>query len=97
MNETQPELPWETSAEGTDGLSSWYWERDKQRRELSGKLGMPLGAEVEVVLVGGIRLRGRLELADENLWIDTRRDVRLQLRIGACTFGLSEVETCVVV
>jgi hypothetical protein len=64
-------------------------------RELSGKLGMPLGAEVEVVLVGGIRLRGRLELVDENLWIETRRDVRLRLQIGACTFGLSEVETCV--
>lgn len=81
--------------DGRDGLTRWHEERREAIQDLARKLGLPLDHPAEVVLQGGIRLRGILRLAQEELLIEPKRDLGLQLRIDRCTFLPTEIESCV--
>ncbi len=79
----------------SDGLSRWHEERRSALKEMARQLGLPLDRRVEVILRDGIRLRGVLHLARDDLFIEPKRDLSLQLRIDRCTFLPTDIESCV--
>lgn len=70
----------------------WRAEWMRAAEELCRRLAVPLNRRAEVRLSQGPVLRGRLCLAEEQLWPDGDRD-RLVLRIGQATFRLGEMES----
>jgi len=85
----------EFSATGPDGLQAWYDRREADQRQLSRDLGLPIGREVELELSSGEILKGKLQLAENLLWIDPGRRLDQLLTIGRCTFKVREVARCV--
>ncbi|SPE62703.1 hypothetical protein SBV1_890002 [Verrucomicrobia bacterium] len=63
--------------------------------ELAQRMGLPLGHEVEVWLCGGIRLRGKLRLQEEMLFIEEERVRHLELTVDNVAFAYREMESCV--
>ena len=70
----------------------WRAEWMRAAEELCRRLAVPLNHRAEVRLIQGPILRGRLCLAEEQLWRDGDRH-RLVLRIGQATFRLGEMES----
>ena len=62
---------------------------------LAQKMGLPLGRQVEVWLSGGVRLRGKLKLQEERLFIEESRDFNLVLDVDGTPFTAGEMESCV--
>lgn len=77
------------------GFTKWLAGRKVAVKELSSRLGLPLGRPVEVWLVGGIRLRGKLRLQDEVLVIEEENVRHLGLIVDGVPFDLREMESCV--
>ena len=75
-----------------DGVAAWRAEWLRKSEALCRKLAMPLNRNVEVRLLQGPILRGRLCLAEEQLWPEGDRN-RLLLRIDQTTFRLAEIES----
>lgn len=90
----QSELPFDAPAPQS-GYDRWQEERRAAKRELARRLGLPLGHEVEVWLRGEVRLRGRLDLAEEKLFVPEGNDSHLRLAIGRTSFEAGEIESCV--
>jgi len=63
--------------------------------ELARRLGLPLGHQVEVWRYGGIRLRGKLRLQEEVLFIEEERLRHLGLVVDQVAFAYREMESCV--
>ena len=91
---SQPELPFDATAP-LSGYDRWRDERRAAKVELGKRLGLPLGHQVEVWLHGNVRLRGRLELAEEKLFLPEDNNLHLQLAIGRTRFEAGEIESCV--
>ena len=82
--------------DGTDeGYIRWLVGRQVATEILARKMGLPLGHDVEVWLVGGMRLRGKLRLQEETLFIEEERVRHLGLRIDKVAFAYREMESCV--
>ena len=97
MSETpQDELNLFSSAQGKDGYQGWRQQRAQAQAELSTKVGLPLGRQVEVRLYDGVVLRGILKLKEELLFLETLGPGELELMISRATFRQSEIEACVV-
>ena len=77
---------------GAQGAMPWRAEWMRAAEELCRRLAVPLNHRAEVRLFQGPILRGRLCLAEEQLWPDGDRH-RLVLRIGQATFRLGEMES----
>ena len=90
----QGEFDFESGA-APDGYGRWLAGRQLAARELARRMNLPLGHEVEVWLVGGIRLRGRLRLAEEMLFLDEERVRHLELIVEGVGFTYRELESCV--
>ena len=83
-------------ADGTDqGYTQWVTGRRMAVQELARRMNLPLGHQVEVRLLGGIRLRGRLRLEEEVLFIDEERVRHLGLVVDNVPFIYRELESCV--
>jgi small nuclear ribonucleoprotein (snRNP)-like protein len=81
---------------GTErGYTHWITGRQAAVQELAQHLGLPLGQQVEVWLYGGIRLRGKLRLKHEFLFIEAENARHLELQIDKVTFAYREMESCV--
>jgi hypothetical protein len=80
---------------GGDGYARWLTGRKLAAAELARRLNLPLRHQVEVWLVGGIRLRGKLQLQEEMLFIEEERVRQLALRVDHVPFTLNEMESCV--
>ncbi len=78
-----------------EGYTSWLVGRQVATEILARKMGLPLGHEVEVWLVGGMRLRGKLRLQEETLFIEEEPVRHLGLRIDKVAFTYREMESCV--
>ena len=91
---TQSELDFETIGNGR-GYSQWLARRRVAVEELARRINLPLGHEVEVWLHGGIRLRGRLLLKEEMLFIEEEKLPHLQLAVERVGFSYQEMESCV--
>lgn len=72
----------------------WRDEWLRAAEALCQRLAVPLNRRAEVRLTQGPILRGRLCLAEEQLWPDGDRH-RLVLRIDGITFRLGEMESVV--
>lgn len=90
----QNEFDFEGSA-SERGYSTWVASRRVASQELARRLGLPLGHQVEVWLTGGIRLRGKLRLQEELLFIEEDRIRHLGLAVDHMTFAYREMESCV--
>ena len=80
---------------GPDGLNQWRIQRDRAMQRLARRLGLPLGHEVELWLKSGICLKGKLQLREETLFVETDEDRDTQLTIGRTDFKVSEIDSCV--
>ena len=80
---------------GDEGYSRWLAGRKLAAAELARRLNLPLQHEVEVWLVGGIRLRGKLHLSEEMLVIEEDYLRHLQLQVDHVPFKMGEMESCV--
>jgi len=79
----------------SEGYTRWLLDRQVATEILARKLGLPLGHDVEVWLIGGIRLRGKLRLQEETLFIEEERVRHLGLQIDKVAFTYREMESCV--
>ncbi|MCL5096353.1 MAG: hypothetical protein M1608_02210 [Candidatus Omnitrophica bacterium] len=77
------------------GYSQWHTQRRAAMEELARRLGLPLEHAVEVWLKNGIRLRGKLRLQEERLFIEPDRDFSLGLIVDNVPFTVDEIESCV--
>jgi len=78
-----------------EGYTRWLLGRKVATEILAGKMGLPLGHEVEVWLIGGMRLRGKLRLQEETLFIEEEHVRHLGLRVDKVAFTYREIESCV--
>jgi len=90
----QGELNFEARG-GDQGYTNWLTGRRMAAAELVRRINLPLGHEVEVWLVGGIRLRGRLQLQEEMLFIEEDKVRHLGLVVDRVPFTYREMESCV--
>jgi hypothetical protein len=83
-------------AVGTErGYTQWLTGRRIAVEELARRINLPLGHQVEVWLSGGIRLRGRLHLEEELLFVDEELVRHLRLVVDNVRFTYRELESCV--
>jgi hypothetical protein len=94
MTTNQQELPWGGSG-NENGFLTWRAQREQAQRELARKMGLPIGGAVEIWLSNGIRLRGKLELAESPLWVPEEQDPKLGLRVDGTSFTADEIESCI--
>ena len=81
---------------GSDrGYTQWLAGRRVAAEELARRINLPLGHQVEVWLSGGIRLRGKLRLQEELLFIEEERVRHLELVVDHVAFAYREMESCV--
>jgi hypothetical protein len=80
---------------GEAGYSQWITGRKMAAAELARRIGLPLGHQVEVWLCGGIRLRGKLRLPEELLFIEEERLRHLELLVDQVSFTYREMDSCV--
>jgi len=91
---SQPELPFDAPVP-PGGYEFWLAQRREAKSELARRLGLPLGHQVEVWLRREVRLRGRLDLEEEKLFLPEGNDPHLRLTIGHASFEAGEIESCV--
>lgn len=90
---TQGQFNFDGHADPT-GLADWRARRQAAEHALARSLGLPLGHVVEVWLRGEIRLRGRLRLREEWLFLDDLAPGQLQLVVDNVVFSPAEIESC---
>lgn len=83
------------SAHSESGHDRWLAVRRVAAQGLACKINLPLGHPVEIWLRGNVRLRGRLRLKDEVLFIEESALNRLELVVENVPFTFSEMESCV--
>ena len=77
------------------GHERWVSVRKVAAKELARKINLPLGHMVEVWLRGNIRLRGRLRLKEEILFLEESAANHLELMVDNVPFTCAEMESCV--
>ena len=88
------QLAFEFAGNAGDGLSLWREQQKAALRHLGTELGLPLGAQCEVLLECGLLLRGRLLFNEDDLFPVARRDSAV-LRVGNVNFFIGEIASCV--
>ena len=81
--------------ESNDGYGKWLTGRRLAAVELARRIHLPVGHQVEVWLVGGVRLRGQLRLREEMLFISEEHLRHLELTVDHVPFTYREMESCV--
>ncbi len=77
------------------GYSEWIIVRNMAAEAAAQKLNLPIGHETEVWLRNGIRLKGKLRLSNDLLFVEETQIKTLPLVIDGVTFSFSELESCV--
>ncbi|MBE7501115.1 MAG: hypothetical protein HS113_12560 [Verrucomicrobiales bacterium] len=80
---------------GRNRESAWHRERQEAVRTLAEKLGLPLEQLVEVRLLDGVILQGRLRVREETLFLDRVDTANIDLAIGRATFRHGDIKACV--
>lgn len=94
MGDFQPQFRFE-KAGAEDGHAKWFADRQRAVHELAQRLGLPLGHPVEVWLNGEVRLRGRLQLQEQVLFIEPGHERDLGLMVAEVPFVYAEMKSCV--
>ena len=90
----QGEFDFDTGSVGA-GYTRWLAQRRQARVDLARQINLPLDHPVEVWLVGGVRLRGKLELQEERLFLQADDLRLLRLQVDQVPFTMDEMESCV--
>jgi hypothetical protein len=77
------------------GYTRWVAGRRMAAAELARRMHLPLGHQVEVWLYGGVRLRGKLHLREDLLFVEEERVRHLELLVDRVAFTYGEMESCV--
>jgi hypothetical protein len=77
------------------GYTQWLTGRRMAAEDLARRIHLPLGYQVEVWLYGGVRLRGKLRLREEHLFIEEDNVRHLELVVDRVAFAYREMESCV--
>ena len=77
------------------GYTGWLAGRRMAAAELARRMNLPLEHQVEVWLHGGVRLRGKLRLREEMLFIEEDRVRHLELLVDRVGFAYREMESCI--
>jgi hypothetical protein len=83
------------SGDRKDGYTQWLTGRRVAAQELARRIHLPLGHQVEVWLYGGVRLRGKLLLSEDLLFIEEEHVRHLELMVDRVPFVYREMESCV--
>jgi len=94
VQERQAQFTFSESGSET-GYSNWLVVRQMAAQELARRMNLPVGHQVEVWLTGGIRLRGKLRLQEEVLFVEEGRERHLGLRVDHVAFTYRDMESCV--
>ena len=78
-----------------EGYTRWLAQRKLAIAELARQIKLPLDHQVEVWLVGGVRLRGKLQLQAEKLFLGNDDAQHLGLEVDHVPFTIREIESCV--
>ena len=78
-----------------DGYTQWISGRRVLAEELARRIHLPLGHQVEIWLYGGIRLRGKLRVKEEMLFIEEERVRHLELMVDHLPFTFRDMESCI--
>ena len=91
---SQSEFNFDTASSG-EGYTRWLTGRRVAVEELARRIHLPLGHEVEIWLYGGVRLRGKLRVKEEMLFIEEERVRHLELMVDSVPFTYRDMESCV--
>jgi hypothetical protein len=83
------------SGSADDGYSRWLAQRKLAVAEMARQMNLPLGHQVEVWLVGGILLRGKLQLQEERLFVVPDDLQHIKLQVDRVPFSIHEMESCI--
>ncbi|MEI8342094.1 MAG: hypothetical protein WCH43_11260 [Verrucomicrobiota bacterium] len=75
-------------------LEAWRADRIESVRRLAHLQGLPIGQSVRVDFDNGPSLNGKLLLDEESLFLPTRKNPHIALRIGNATFHADEIVSC---
>ena len=78
-----------------EGYTHWVTARKVATQVLARRMNLPLGHQVEVWLLGGVRLRGELRLQEEQLFIEEERVRHLGLIVDRVPFTYRDLESCI--
>ena len=92
--ESTHQLAFEFACNASDGLSLWREQQRAALHRFGAELGLPLGAQCEVLLHSGLLLKGRLLFEEDDFFYVARRDSAM-LRIGEVNFAMGEIASCV--
>jgi len=94
LDPQQPEFNFSANVPAV-GYARWRANREALIRDLASRMRLPLGHDVEVWLIGGVRLRGRLMLQEEALIVEEGHEKLLKLQVDRVPFTYGEIESCV--
>jgi len=94
LNPQQPEFNFSANLPAI-GYDRWRANREALIRDLACRMHLPLGHYVEVWLIGGVRLRGKLMLQEEALLVEEGHEKLLKLQVDRVPFTYGEIESCV--
>jgi hypothetical protein len=77
------------------GYTRWLDQRKQAAIEVARQIHLPLDRQVEVWLVGGVRLRGKLLLQEEKLFLGNDDVQHHGLSVDHVPFSIHEMESCV--
>lgn len=83
-----------SSPSGETGYTRWLAAKEIAAEALARRLHLPLGHQVEVWLQGDIRLRGKLRLKEQQLFIQEDAVRQLELLVDDVPFRVAEMERC---
>ena len=83
------------TAHSESGYTEWLVSRQLATDAVARQMNLPVGHQVEVWLFGGVRLRGKLRLKEEVLFIEEDRVRHLELIVDGVSFTYREMESCV--
>ncbi len=92
---TQGEFDFAARTGTGQGYTQWLAGRRLTASEMARRMNLPIGHQVEVWLYGNVRLRGKLRLKEELLFIDEERVRHLELMVDHVPFAYREIESCV--
>jgi hypothetical protein len=90
----QGEFDFDSGSSG-GGYTGWLAQRKRAMADLARQIHLPLDHQVEVWLVGGVRLRGKLQLQEGRLFLGNDDVQHLGLLVDNVPFAIHEMESCV--
>jgi len=93
-NSAAPDLFSHPPSPGIDGYLTWQQQRQDSANRLGQIHGLPLNRQVEIVLKGGVRLRGKLRLKEELLFVEEKPTDGIELVVDNVAFRPGEIESC---